>query len=352
MNINNDNYEEYFLLYVDNELTSAQRQIVEMFVKANPHLQKEWNELLATVQNPENISLGDKSFLLKRPMDSFIDNFNHEKRFVEYHDGELSDAEKMYVLDFLKEHPSCQNEFNLIGKAYLSADDSIVFSDKPTLYRKSAVVRYGLFIRIAAAAMFIGFIFWLGLQLNRNQTPQRTIVRNIPTMPVQKTITPAPKPAMDAKTLADNKPQKSPTEKKVAAYAKSGTPASKVLNEKSKSENTQKEENLMVEEHTEIAAMIPVSGNNAILDANKTAIISDIPTTVEPLSTTAIHDADISPEKEYASFRQEPQENNYVFTDIPAENIQRSKLGIFIKKVKRTIDRNNPINRLLNAEED
>ncbi len=72
MNINRHNYEEYFILYMDNELSSDDRRKVELFVKENPDLQEELDLLMQTQLIPDNSFVFDgKEQLLKDPDTDF-----------------------------------------------------------------------------------------------------------------------------------------------------------------------------------------------------------------------------------------------------------------------------------------
>ena len=66
MNINRNNYEEFFLLYVDNELGAAERKAVEDFVSQNPDLNGEWETYLQTKLSPDSsISFSGKHLLFR-----------------------------------------------------------------------------------------------------------------------------------------------------------------------------------------------------------------------------------------------------------------------------------------------
>ncbi len=52
-----------------------------------------------------------------------------------------------------------------------------------------------------------------------------------------------------------------------------------------------------------------------------------------------------------ASYIQDDNNENYVFYDITTDEFKKTKVGGFLKKVKRVIQRNNPIARLLSPDD-
>ena len=164
MNINRDNYEEYFLLYADNELTDSEKAEVLIFVKNNRDLEDEFKMIHYTISRPDTgVELNDKSFLYRSSPSSFINEKNYEEVFVLYHDNELTPNEKLETEKFISRHKELKNEFDLIGLARLTPEVSVVFRGKKRLYKneKSGKVVPVMFWRIIAAALFIGFGLWI-----------------------------------------------------------------------------------------------------------------------------------------------------------------------------------------------
>jgi hypothetical protein len=65
MTINRNNYEEYFLLYVDRELGRDEQVMVEDYVRLNPDLEREFNLLKQTTAIPPVMVFEGKEALLK-----------------------------------------------------------------------------------------------------------------------------------------------------------------------------------------------------------------------------------------------------------------------------------------------
>lgn len=174
MNINRNNYEEFFLLYIDNELSSEERRAVEAFIETNPDLKSELESFQAVTLTEENISI-DKSLLFKS--DNPVTSSNYENYFVLYGDDELSLQDKEYTEEFVYKNPQYQQDFELIIKARLTPDLNDVFPDKEKLFRKekseSRPVFYLKMTRYAAAAAIVGIasiIIWKSLDTNKPDT--------------------------------------------------------------------------------------------------------------------------------------------------------------------------------------
>ena len=95
MIINRHNYEEFFLLYVDNELTTTDRIAVENFVNDHQDLAKEFDALKDAVLLPGVDEFLPKSILYQNS--SGINLSNCEEYFLLHVDNELSAVEKEKV---------------------------------------------------------------------------------------------------------------------------------------------------------------------------------------------------------------------------------------------------------------
>jgi hypothetical protein len=179
--IDRNNYEEYFLLYIDDELTAAERKAVEDFVVTHPDLKIELEMLERSTLPADHIVFHDKDSLLKNSS-LLINTNNYEEYFVLYADDELNNEQKDSVEQFVFRYPQYQAEFELIQKARLQPDNHLVFPDKSLLYRteeedeKVFVLPWG---KIAAAAIVLIFLSGLSWFFLSDKTDP-AIVNNRP----------------------------------------------------------------------------------------------------------------------------------------------------------------------------
>ncbi|MFI5187626.1 MAG: hypothetical protein ACHQF0_12925 [Chitinophagales bacterium] len=156
MKIDRHNYEEYFLLYIDNELTVEQKKQVDEFVKENPDLEEEFLMLQQSKLVPDHSVVFDKKdALMRNENDSFINLNNYEEWLVLYVDDELTEEEKGAVEKFAAAHPQVHQEFEIFQQTRLQPV-KIVFANKEVLYRKERVGVISMqWWRVAVAAILI-----------------------------------------------------------------------------------------------------------------------------------------------------------------------------------------------------
>jgi hypothetical protein len=152
INISRTNYEEYFLLYVDDELNEDERLSVEKFLIAHPDLQAELDLLFNTRLSPETIHLEDKESLLSGNMKLQ----NVDEALLLYIDGELTGAEKKLVEEKLHTDSFYQLQYRSLLKTKLVFTEKIIYPYKKELYRHGK--KRGLpvyWMRIAAAVIIL-----------------------------------------------------------------------------------------------------------------------------------------------------------------------------------------------------
>jgi hypothetical protein len=139
--IDRHNYEEYFIQYMDNELSSEDRRQVEAFVQKHPDLKEELDILLQYKLEPDtSITYKNKEELLKLNGESFITDSNYEEWLVLYIDNELSADQQKSVEDFIALHPEAKKKLAQLQRVKLQPE-VIAFPHKESLYRKEEKVR-------------------------------------------------------------------------------------------------------------------------------------------------------------------------------------------------------------------
>ena len=367
MDINRNNYEEYFLLYADDELSKAERKIVEVFVKENPEFREEFCMLKLTINIPDDeIKLEDKTFLFKNESFFIINKNNYEEAFIHYHDNELSEKEKLETENFVAQHPGLKSEFDLIGKAKLFSETSIVYPDKKELYRKekSGKVIPMMRWRYAAVAVLIGFGLWVSVPYFTNHDTKTPVVAQT-------------KETKSAESSTQNFTPKEPEKEKsqVASVAGKEPTIDNVIKKSNSEKPISQERKKNVIAKNEI-----VKNEVKMTRPSLTKNIQQLKQ--EPVEAVAIHAPDEKVHNKVENFQKSIEEeahnpvensrpevqpnyaqtasftdasannNNYVFYDIPAEEFRKSKVGGFLKKVRRIVERTNPITRLLEGNDE
>ncbi len=354
MNINRHNYEEYFILYMDNELRAEERRRVEEFVALHPDLKEELDILLQSKLQPEqHIVFENKEELMRfsEPINA-INMANYEEWLLLYIDNELTESERKSVEKFATTNPSVQHELNLLLKTTLQPE-TIVFPDKESLYRREEMVRrIPAWWRMAAAAAIVIAVGTTGILILNSDKTTSTEGPTAGVEPVRTELT------KDNPELAGN----NPGQIKEEAGNKSVLPTEKISNTvilASKDNNTglkkTKEPAVLPES---IKKEEPVLADNNRPSNNLPA--PDQNPNVHPLrSNDAIAKADAFTKKELPAspetifetpVTKEIPKPSFVSTSTPANGFdeeqpdgKKNKLRGFLRKITRTFEKNTNI---------
>jgi anti-sigma factor RsiW len=342
MMINRHNYEEFFLLYVDDELTPVQKRLVDAFVAMNPDLQEEFRIIQETKLNFDAV-LDDqfKAGLLK-PLNE--DTILREEQLLLYIDNELKAEDRMKIEEAAAKDYTLQKELQLLKQTVLQADATIVFPDKSLLYKEAQPARVfsiGTAAKrwSAAAAVFLlmGSAVWFAV--NNQQPVDGPVVKNPTTTQKKKTSTVEPvqpiEPIVEQPLVQQSTTVQQPAVQKNATQSNTTTaPATiKQNNNTIAQSNTNKKQDLPVvqqQKDEEIIAVVQPPTikpeNISVTNSNKTTPPS-VQLIASTTSSTIIDNdnSDGADETDERFFNEERQ--------------RKSGLKSFAKKAKRLFER-------------
>lgn len=170
MKIDRSNYEIWIIDWLDGNLDDLQIAELQLFLKDNPDLRAEAEELNIVKLTPSDISLFHKENLKKSPVNLSESQF--DLLSAAYLENDLSPDQEEELMEVIEQEPEKKRNFYLIQKTKISPL-SISYPQKSKLLRRSAaqtILRFSL-IGLSAAAVVTFAI------LNFRQAPVLTPVK-------------------------------------------------------------------------------------------------------------------------------------------------------------------------------
>lgn len=199
MDINRQNFETYFIDYLDGRLDPD--QVVELlsFLEENPDLERELKEFENIQIKPREILFPDKESLKKTISDiPVINESNFEEYCIAKIEGDLRAKDEVILEQYLADFPGKRKDFELFAKTILQPD-TIFFKDKASLKKPYAGLRIGkrtmwAYVSAAASIVILLILFigtdWKLFQKKNQLTLSETESSNQNTELVQKNIVP------------------------------------------------------------------------------------------------------------------------------------------------------------------
>jgi hypothetical protein len=198
------NYEEFFVLYMDNELSKEQVKMVDDFLLAHPDLKVEFDILMST-----KLPLEDYSF---KKNDLFAESMKlsaFDEELLLYIDDELPAGKKKIIETELASNKEFQLQHQFLAKTKLDPSEKIVYPNKKELYhRTEKVIAFKMWMRVAAAVVIIAISGIVYFKNPPSITPAtnaaNTAVTNNPTQNSEKQDEPANNVVMPSEAPVKN----------------------------------------------------------------------------------------------------------------------------------------------------
>lgn len=166
MKINRNNYETFFIDYLEGNLDEKLVDDFIEFIQQNPDLKEEMELINSVTLKPDQAEFNKKENLYKEKLD--IESEFSRMAIAEL-EGDLSDSEKKEFEEYLSYHPEKQKDKALFAKTKLYPDKNIVFKNKSKLRRNSVGRSIFLWAGRVAAVLIVALISYTLINQNSEE---------------------------------------------------------------------------------------------------------------------------------------------------------------------------------------
>jgi hypothetical protein len=154
MKITRDNYESFFIDYIEGNLPESMIDQFLDFLNQNPDLKEELHLFEEVNLHEEIVVFQEKKQLHKSAAD---EKRRLESNVVAYLEGDFNADENKAFETYLISHPELKKEYDLFAKTRLIPDSGIKYQDKQKLYRKSGAT---IVMNWVARAVAVLVLIW------------------------------------------------------------------------------------------------------------------------------------------------------------------------------------------------
>ncbi len=167
MMITRDNYESFFLDFLEGNLDEEKIDQLLDFLSQNPDLKEELHQFENIRLTEEPVAFSGKGQLYKTEADR---NAVFENKAVAYLEGDLDADGRTNFETYLAAHPELGKEYHLFTRTRLTPDAGIKYPDKKKLYHKSGTTIAMNWVARAAAVVVL--LWGINSLINNSHQPE------------------------------------------------------------------------------------------------------------------------------------------------------------------------------------
>ena len=174
--INKENYEAYFLDYIEGNLSQEDTDMLLLFLDRNPELKNELEGFGSISLTPTSASFDINSLKKVDLVNDTINESNFEEFAIATVENELNASKQRELQSAIQSNPSLEKEFGLVSKTLLKAKTYIKHPDKSEL--KKSIPLFIPFLRYGSVAAILLLMIYFFIPKGNEIGNSRTIAQN------------------------------------------------------------------------------------------------------------------------------------------------------------------------------